>query len=187
MTMTKEELRKSRLENLARGRAAKKEKAEAGKNVEETTTDIVPMVPETHDGNGSNGGQNPIMEEMYNPFSQHEGFSSIKTLVDPGEADKLESLLMRGCIPDKPSMGNIALVHITHLYDQYTRHGYERGKQRLRNLLAGYPSIKGERAQMVVDAIIGERQQRRAENRSFADKLGDTAKNGFGGNKKGSE
>ena len=138
------------------------------------------MVEEFEQSNNGEGSQSLIRGEAPNPFTQQEGFSSIKVLVDPGKAENLESLLMRGYIPEKHTSGYALMVNITHLCDQYTRHGYERGLQRLRNLLAGLPSLDGKRAEMVVDAIIGERQQRRAEAGSFTDKIGNIAKNGFG-------
>lgn len=181
--MTKEERRELFLTNMAKGRARKKAKTVGA--IEGQTTAVVV----TESGNNGNGNEpQPVPPEILagdikNAFTQNQGYSAIKTLVDPGEANELESLLMRGSIPDKPTEGNIMVVAITHLYDQYERHHYKRGMARLRNLLAGNPSVRGERAQMVVEAIIGERRQRREENQNFTDKLGKIAKHGFGSNK----
>jgi len=50
------------------------------------------------------------------------------------------------------------------------------------NIQASFTSANGKRADMLVDAIIGERRQQLWGKRGFSDKLGDTAKKGFGGN-----
>ncbi len=195
---TPEEIKQMRLDNLARGRATIQSKKALKSTLLQETKPLTPSgvkptgevvaseinIPsESKSGNG-NGHTPPTMiaGNIPNPFTQHEGKTAIDSLINPGKADELEGLLIRGDFPDKPSEGDIMVVAVAVQYADYEEYHCDWGKRMLRNRIAGQPGINGKRISQVVDAIVGERRQKREEGMGgFTNKLGELASRPFGG------
>jgi len=179
-------------QKMVEGRAKAKAAREAAKNATGVETVELPSVKPEGNGNGNGNGHHqeaetpkaetlPIMfgnGEIMNPFSHNEGYSALKVFTDIGKAEDPEALMIRSDLPDKRSDGHVLVNMITHAQDLYERFNYSRGKRRLRNVLAGYPAVNGKRIDVTLDAVIGERRQRRAEGGAFG-KMNDWAKKQF--------
>lgn len=150
------------------------------KKAAEKSDKLAPVIEE-----GSNGKVPPELLEgdIKNAFTHSEGYSSIKVLVEPGDIEKFRSLLMRVDFPVKRTYAHIQGIAAMRILAYCEKYGIDRGKEELMNTVAAFTSADGKRADMVVDAIIGDRRQARAEGRGFTKRLGDIAKNGFSGNR----
>ena len=92
-------------------------------------------------------------------FRQQDVVTAVQMLVDPG--GDINNLTMRGDFPDaqflKAAARHLARCRYFH---------YKEGEEELKFIVAGYPGIKGKRADMLVHAVVGERKQ---QSESFGD------------------
>ena len=90
-----------------------------------------------------------------NTFNEPSSSSIPKTLLMPGGS--FINLAMRGNIFSK-RLG----FALTRVYSKCDRHNYKQGKEWTLLLLAAYCGVNQKRAELVVDAIVGERNRRHA-------------------------
>lgn len=101
------------------------------------------------------GHKKPSDYSLDNAFNQPSDSSIPKTLLMPGGS--FINLAMRGNIFSK-RLG----FALTRVYSKCDRHNYKQGKEWTLLLLAAYCGVNQKRAELVVDAIVGERNRRHA-------------------------
>jgi hypothetical protein len=95
-------------------------------------------------------------------FTQQEVITAVQMLVDPG--NDISNLTMRADFPDSQFL-KAAARHLARC----RRFKYKAGEEELKFIVAGFPGIKGKRADMLVNAVVGEKKQQR-------ESFGDTVK-----------
>jgi hypothetical protein len=100
---------------------------------------------------------------LENIFSFPQNADLARTLLEPGNS--LDKLLMKGKLPNTRTA-----IAIASLYGKCLKHGNTRIPQELRMIIAALCGVNSERAQLVGDVIVGERQ-RSSRIAGFGEKL----------------
>ena len=138
-----------------------------------------------HNGNGHTVGSSPVahsvppkdmdkfkavlnaLDPIGNTFSTSNAASGLTLLAVPG--DDVTELPMRSNFPDRRY-----LIACSEVLNSCRMFHYEEGEKQLLFLVAGLCGIHGERAKMLVDAVIGERKNKEyGGNKNFFEKVRD--------------
>jgi hypothetical protein len=92
-----------------------------------------------------------------NAFTQSHDKSAVSYLVEAGEIVK--DLLLRSSFPSKPSIGGVKVIALAHHPAKCQKYGDTIAEKEALFILAGLPSIDGERTRQLVSAIIGDNTQ----------------------------